>query len=55
MKVLYILKQDLGETGQKLVDEHKKSAEVNIIDMRSNKNYDEIIDQVAASDKVITW
>ncbi len=55
MKVLYILKQDTDSTAQKLIDEQKKNADVNVIDMRNNKNYDEIIDLVITSDMVITW
>ncbi len=55
MKVLYILKQDPDSTAQKMIDEQKKTTDLTVIDMRTNKNYDEIIDLVATSDKVVTW
>ncbi len=55
MKVLYILKQDPNATAQIFMDEQKKIADVTVIDLRTNKNYDEIISQVEANDKIITW
>jgi hypothetical protein len=54
-KVLYILKQDPDATAQKLIDEHKKTENVTVIDLRTDKDYGRIIDMVAGSDKVITW
>ncbi len=55
MKILYILKQDLDETGEKILQEHKKMAEVTVIDLRTNKNYEEIIELIEKNDKIITW
>lgn len=55
MKVLYILKQDLDATGQAILDVQKQAADVTVVDIRTNRNYDEIIDLVASSDKVVTW
>lgn len=55
MKVLYIVRQDLNETASAIIEEHKKSNEVTVVDIRENKDYDQIIDQIAASDKVISW
>jgi hypothetical protein len=54
-KVLYILKQDPDATAQKLINEHKKTENVTVIDLRNDKDYDRIIDLVAGSDKIITW
>jgi len=55
MKILYLLKQEADETLKKIIEEHKKSNEVTIIDINKNKNYDEIVDSIFASDKVIAW
>ncbi len=55
MKILYLLKQDLDSTAQTIVDEHKKTNEVSIVDIRENKNYDEIIELVESNEKVISW
>jgi hypothetical protein len=55
MKVLYLLKNEPDETGNKIIEEHKKSNEVTIININENKNYDEIVDAIASNDKVISW
>jgi sulfur transfer complex TusBCD TusB component (DsrH family) len=55
MKVLYLIKQDIDSTGQKIIDEQKQIADVTVIDLRTNKNYDEIVDLITSCDKVITW
>lgn len=55
MKVLYLLRNNPDETGNKIIEEHKKSNEVTIIRINENKNYDEIVDAIASNDKVISW
>jgi hypothetical protein len=55
MNILYVLKRESNSTLKNMIEQHKKDAEVSIIDMYKNKNYDEIIAAVANSDKVITW
>lgn len=56
MKILYILRQtNVDDTGKILLDEHKKSNEVTVININENKNYDEIVDLIASNDKVISW
>lgn len=54
MKILYFIKDEPGDTIKAFIDEHKKAAEVTVADIRSNKNYDEIIDLIDQSDKVIS-
>jgi hypothetical protein len=54
MKVLYLLRDEPDETGNKIIEEHKKSNEVTIININENKNYDEIVDAIASNDKVIS-
>ncbi|GAB4423007.1 MAG: hypothetical protein OHK0032_18270 [Thermodesulfovibrionales bacterium] len=55
MKILYILKQDPDGTVKKTMDVHRKNNEVTVVDIRDNKDYDQIIDLIASSDKVISW
>lgn len=55
MKILYLLRNNPDDTGNKIMEEHKKSNEVTEIDINKNKNYDEIIDAIASNDKVISW
>jgi hypothetical protein len=55
MKILYILRNQPDETGNKMIEVHKQSNEVTIIDINENKNYDEIVDAIASHDRVIAW
>lgn len=55
MKILHIQKQDLDETAKKVLEAHKKGNEVTVVDIRKNKNYDQIVDLIFSSDKVISW
>jgi len=55
MKILYLIKQELDETAKKIIEEHKNAHEVAIIDIKENKNYDQIVDLIANSNKVISW
>lgn len=55
MKLLYIVKSEVTETLSNMLDNHKKGAKLTVIHLRENKNYKEIIQQVFANDKIITW
>jgi len=55
MNILYLLRSNPDDTGSKIIDEHKKSHTVTIINLNENKNYDEIVDAIASNDKVIAW
>lgn len=55
MKILYLIKQELDGTVKKIIDENKKKHDVTVVDIRKNKDYDNIIDLIALSDKVISW
>ena len=55
MKILHIQKQDLDATAKKILEAHKKGNEVTVVDIRQNKNYDQIVDLIFSSDKVISW
>ena len=55
MTVLYILTKDMDSTAEKIIAAQKDKAEVTVIDLRDNKRYGEIVDLIAAADKVISW
>ena len=55
MKLLYILKKETTPKLDKMIASHKNKAEVTIIDMRENKDYETIIDKVFENNKIITW
>lgn len=55
MKILHIQKQDLDATAKKVLESHKKAHDVTVVDIRQNKNYDQIVDLIFSSDKVISW
>ncbi len=55
MKILYLVKQASDNTLNKFIEEHKKTNEVTIVNINENKNYDEIVDSITSSDKVISW
>jgi hypothetical protein len=55
MKILYLQKQDLDATAKKIMEVHKKGNDVTVVNIRENKNYDQIVDLIFSSDKVISW
>lgn len=55
MTILYLLKQEPDETLQSIIEGHKKEHEVEIVDIRSEKNYARIVDLIERCDKVISW
>jgi hypothetical protein len=55
MKILYVTTKDLDATEQKIVDGQKKSNEASTFDLRTEKDYDRLVDLVEGSDKVISW
>lgn len=54
MKLLYIFKKEPSAAINNMIESHKKKADVTIIDMRKNKNYEEIIEKAFENDRVIT-
>ena len=55
MKILYLLRNNPDDTVNKIIEVHKQSNDVSVIDINANKNYDEIVDAIAGSDKIISW
>jgi len=55
MKILYLLTRELGATGTALRHEHAKTHTVMAIDLLVEKNYDRIVDEIAAADRIISW
>ena len=55
MKILYLIKRESDDTLNRIIEEHKKTSDVRIVDFLKEKNYEQIIDLVSSSDKVISW
>ena len=55
MKILYLQKQDMNATGKKIMEVHKKTNDVTVVDIRQNRDYNKIVDLIFSSDKVISW
>ena len=53
MNILYIIKRDPGETEQKIIDSHKQSSNLTVVDIRQDKDYDKIVSLVFSNDKTI--
>lgn len=54
MKILYILKKDLNETGKKILERHKATNEVTKVRL-AEKSADELLDLIESHDKLIMW
>ncbi len=55
MKILHLQKKDLDATARQILEAQKKSNDVTVVDIRQNKNYDQIVDLIFSSEKVISW
>jgi hypothetical protein len=55
MKILYLLKQDYDDTLMEFVAAHRRFHEVNVIDLRDNKNFLRQIELIESSDMIIAW
>lgn len=55
MKILYIMKRDPDSTLEDIINRHKASHEITLLDIRTEKDYERIVDLIETSDRVITW
>ena len=55
MKIVCLVKHDLDETVRRIVEVHRKSNDVAVIDLRQDRDYGKIVDLIAGSDKTISW
>jgi hypothetical protein len=55
MQILHILKRDPDETTMKIIETNKKDGHVSVIDLRCEKDYDNLVRLVESSDRVICW
>lgn len=55
MNVLHILKTDPGEGVQTIIDEHRKSHTVEVLNLTECKDYDRIVTLIESCDRVFTW
>ena len=55
MKILYLLRREPDQTVKRLIEEHGRTEEVTFVDVRSEKDYDRIVDLTFSHDRVISW
>lgn len=55
MKILHILKTEPEDSVKKIIEEHRKGNDVEVLSMNGNKNYDLIVEFIEKADKVIAW
>ena len=55
MKIAYLLKQNPDNTLRDIMEKHKESHEIITLDIRVNKDYDQIVDVIEQCDKIISW
>lgn len=55
MKILYLLTRDLDASGAELRQEHAKEHTVEVIDLRKERDFDRVVDEIAAADRVVSW
>lgn len=55
MKILHILKSEIGYSEKIIIEEHKKDNDVVIINLKENKDYDMILELIENSEKVFCW
>ena len=55
MKILYLVTKDLDGTEQKITDGQQKSNDTTTFDIRTDKDYDRLVDLVESNDRVISW
>ncbi len=55
MKILFLTKRDLEGTGKVFFDTLGKEHDVKILDIREEKDYQRIVEEIEAADKIISW
>jgi len=55
VKNLFILKQEPDTAIQAIMKESSKDAEIIVVDLRENQDYERVVDHIETCDKVITW
>jgi hypothetical protein len=55
VKILHLVKRELAPTEKAILEAHRGAGEVTVIDLRTDRDYSRIVDQIAASDKIISW
>ncbi len=55
MKILFLLRQDPDETTRRIMEVQSDNNETTTIDIRTERDYDRVVEEIVKSDKVISW
>lgn len=54
MRILYLLREHPDKTMLEIIEAHKSSNEVSVVDLREEKDFSMLFDLIEKSDKVIS-
>jgi hypothetical protein len=55
VKILHLVKRDLAPSEKAILEAHRGAGEVTVVDIRTDKDFGRIVDQIFASDKIVSW
>jgi len=55
MNILCLMKKEPDATIRGILDVQKREHAVTVVDIRTDKNYDKIVDLIFSSNSVISW
>ena len=55
MKIFYLLTKDADTTVKQMMQEQKKQHDIEMTDLRKEKNFRKVIQQIVEADHVISW
>ncbi len=55
MKILFFIKRDLEGTGEVFFNTLGKEHDVKILDVRQEKDYQRIVEEIEDTEKIISW
>ena len=55
MKILYLVKEAQDQTLRTLIEVQRQDHEVTIVNLDARADFEQLVEQVAAADRVISW
>ncbi len=55
MKIIHLIKSGPEEKVKRIIEIHRRSHDVEVIELDSEINYEELIVKIERADKVISW
>ncbi len=55
MQVVFLLKDEPDQTIRTVMEQADRQAEIIVVDLREEQDYDALVETIAACDLVLTW